>query len=91
MWAQTKEDSEYASRRVPGPTFVAGARPIGSAETRHTLLASLAAPIQWCRRWFARETAAAELDRLDDRLLADIGIVRSDIPRILGDALHLEH
>jgi uncharacterized protein YjiS (DUF1127 family) len=89
MFAQTKEDSEFVSSRVPGPTFVAGARPIGSPDTRHSLLASLMAPIAWCRRWMAREAAAAELDRLDDRLLADIGIARSDIPHILDGAPHL--
>ncbi len=32
------------------------------------------------RQWFERRRTIAELSRLDDRLLADIGIVREDIP-----------
>ena len=31
-------------------------------------------------QWFERRRTIAELSRLDDRLLADIGIVREDIP-----------
>ena len=36
------------------------------------------------RRWRARAVAAAALSRMDDRILADIGISRSDIPRVVG-------
>lgn len=39
--------------------------------------------IESIRRWRARNTAIAALSRMDDRLLADIGITRSDIPRIV--------
>ena len=38
--------------------------------------------------WRARERAYAELMALDDRSLADIGITRSDIPRIAWDTAH---
>ncbi len=31
-------------------------------------------------QWFERRSTIARLSRLDDRLLADIGIVREDIP-----------
>ena len=39
--------------------------------------------IESIRRWRARNAAIASLIRMDDRLLADIGINRSDIPRIV--------
>ena len=35
------------------------------------------------RRWRARNAAISELRRLDDHLLADIGVSRADIPRIV--------
>jgi uncharacterized protein YjiS (DUF1127 family) len=38
---------------------------------------------QPCRAWLARRAARAELLRLDDRLLADIGITRCDIPAVV--------
>ena len=38
------------------------------------------------RRWHRRNATIADLNRLDDRILADIGIVRSDI-RILARRL----
>jgi uncharacterized protein YjiS (DUF1127 family) len=38
---------------------------------------------QLCRAWLARRAARAELERLDDRLLTDIGITRGDIPSIV--------
>ena len=37
--------------------------------------------IEAFRRWRIRSIAAAALGRMDDRILADIGISRSDIPR----------
>lgn len=38
--------------------------------------------LQSIRRWRRRNATIAQLYRLDDRLLADIGIVRSNIPEI---------
>ena len=38
-------------------------------------------------RAFQRRTAIRELDALDDRLLADIGLVRGDIPQVVEDML----
>ena len=35
------------------------------------------------RQWFERRRTIAELSRLDDRLLADIGIERADIPEVV--------
>lgn len=36
------------------------------------------------RTWLRRRAARAELMALDDRLLADIGLTRADIPAVLG-------
>ena len=35
------------------------------------------------RRWHKRNVATAELGRMSDRMLADIGIVRGDIPGVV--------
>ena len=56
-----------------GESFLAGLRAIGRA------IAALAAPAIRGRRY---RVALAELSALDERTLADIGIVRADIPRI---------
>lgn len=37
------------------------------------------------RAWHARRTAMAELGMLNDRELADIGLTRSDLPRVFND------
>ena len=39
--------------------------------------------IESIRRWRTRNAAIATLSRMDDRRLADIGITRSDIARIV--------
>ncbi len=39
--------------------------------------------IESFRRWRARAAAAAALSRMDDRILADIGVSRSDIPKVV--------
>lgn len=35
------------------------------------------------QRWRQRRKAIEELNQLDDKLLADIGIMRSEIPRVI--------
>ena len=45
----------------------------------------LAKLIRLYRAWRNYERSMSELTRLDDRELADIGITRSDIPRIAWD------
>ncbi len=42
----------------------------------------LANLIRVLRQWRAYDTSLQELNRLGDRELADIGISRSDIPRV---------
>ncbi len=38
--------------------------------------------IESIRRWQRRSVTAAQLNQLDDRLLADIGIVRANIDEV---------
>ena len=59
--------------RARGEALVAGLRAIGR------MIAKLAAPLV---RWRSYRVALAELNALDDRTLADIGIVRADIARV---------
>ncbi|WP_297490324.1 DUF1127 domain-containing protein [Acidocella sp.] len=51
--------------------------PALAAEHHNSLLKSL-------RNWRERRAAAAELNALSDRNLADIGLSRADIPAVLG-------
>ena len=39
--------------------------------------------IESYRRWRTRTAATAALSRMDDRILADIGVSRSDIPSVV--------
>ena len=39
--------------------------------------------IDTLRRWHKTNAAFAVLGRMDDRMLADIGLVRSDIPGVV--------
>jgi uncharacterized protein YjiS (DUF1127 family) len=40
------------------------------------------------RRWYHYDVSVRELSRLGDRELADIGISRTDIPRVAWDNAH---
>ena len=44
--------------------------------------------IRMFRPWRRYETSVRELSRLGDRELADIGVTRSDIPRIAWETAH---
>jgi uncharacterized protein YjiS (DUF1127 family) len=48
----------------------------------------LAAIVRFFREWRRYHRSVAELNRLGDRELADIGISRSDIQRIAWSASH---
>ena len=63
----------HAAAVARGEDFRAGLRAVGR------FLAKLLAPVIAWRRY---RTALAELNALDDRTLADIGIVRGDVPRV---------
>lgn len=51
---------------------------------KENLLSRLDALVAAYRGWARRRKAAAELHRLDDRMLADIGIGRSEIPSVVA-------
>lgn len=48
----------------------------------------LATIVRFFREWRRYNQGLSELNRLGDRELADIGISRSDIPRIAWNAAH---
>jgi len=48
----------------------------------------LAHIIRFLREWRRYNQSVAELYRLGDRDLADIGITRADIPRVAWEAAH---
>jgi uncharacterized protein YjiS (DUF1127 family) len=56
--------------------------PAGSEE----LIAMFSAIIGFVRAWKRYNATLRQLNRLGDRELADIGISRSDIPRVAWDA-----
>jgi uncharacterized protein YjiS (DUF1127 family) len=47
-----------------------------------------AALVRFIREWKRYNQSLSELNRLGDRELADIGISRSDIPRLAWSAAH---
>jgi uncharacterized protein YjiS (DUF1127 family) len=48
----------------------------------------LASIVRIIREWRRYNNSLSELSRLGDRELADIGISRSDIPRVAWNAVH---
>jgi uncharacterized protein YjiS (DUF1127 family) len=51
----------------------------------HIMFASI---VRFVREWKRYNNSVSELSRLGDRELADIGISRSDIPRVAWSAAH---
>jgi uncharacterized protein YjiS (DUF1127 family) len=66
-----------AARRMQAEEFAKLFRAIGRG--LKTAFGTLAAPY---RVWREYQDTYAELSQLDDRMLSDIGIARSDIPRV---------
>ena len=65
--------------------------PVVPARSRG-LLARLAATVSArASQWAARRTALAELSGMTDRELADIGLSRSDIPRVTEPGFVEQH
>lgn len=79
--------ADIGLRRDQIPRLVAGL-PLGAegAEERPGFVRRALARVA---AWRARERLHRELMELDDRMLADIGIRRSDIPTILAERLRL--
>jgi uncharacterized protein YjiS (DUF1127 family) len=57
---------------------------IGAGHDGTALASPLPALRRRLRAWFERRVLKAQLEQLDDRALADIGISRDDIPGILA-------
>ena len=76
-------------RRTMEPYFRVRFRecPAGSAgaERQMTMLVAI---VNFLRAWRRYNQSLRELHQLGDRELADIGITRSDIPRIAWDSAH---
>jgi uncharacterized protein YjiS (DUF1127 family) len=58
------------------------------AEPGRKVMNMLVAILNFPRAWRRYNASLRELTRLGDRELADIGITRSDIPRIAWDNAH---
>ena len=71
-----------------GLTFLMpGAARATAAPRRHAaLLARLAAAAQWLAQMPRRRAVVDELARLSDHELADIGLTRTDLPRVFDPA-----
>jgi uncharacterized protein YjiS (DUF1127 family) len=69
-------------RYVPGNTIHSNRRP----RPRGTIM--FASIVRFIRHWNRYNRSISELSRLGDRELADIGISRSDIPRVAWTATH---
>jgi uncharacterized protein YjiS (DUF1127 family) len=57
----------------------------GFTRKRPTMFANI---VRMIRQWKRYNQSLTELSRLGDRELADIGISRSDIPRVAWNATH---
>ena len=58
---------------------------LGWAERQMTMLVAI---VNFLRAWRRYNQSLREVHQLGDRELADIGITRSDIPRIAWDSAH---
>lgn len=68
------------------PMFISNNRHrAGPKERRTTMFAAL---VRFIQEWKRYNRSLNELSRLGDRELADIGISRSDIPRVAWNAAH---
>jgi len=62
---------------------------LSTVTTRGTLAAMLSYFIRLFPAWRRYETSLHELSYLGDRELADMGIVRSDIPRLARESIRI--
>jgi uncharacterized protein YjiS (DUF1127 family) len=70
------------------PYFAGNAIHRLSAGTRRKRNIMFAALVRFIHEWKRYNQSLSELNRLGDRELADIGISRSDIPRVAWNASH---
>jgi uncharacterized protein YjiS (DUF1127 family) len=90
MWAYTKDEADFLAG-PRDPSLTAGVRvSVRSDDNEHVLGPLVLGLIGWWRRWTERQRVEAELCRMADRDLADIGLTRGDIPAILDGTLRCE-
>jgi uncharacterized protein YjiS (DUF1127 family) len=75
---QLQQHSYFPGNRITGASA-------GIRRKRPVMFANLVRAI---RQWKRYNQSLSELSRLGDRELADIGISRSDIPRVAWNATH---
>lgn len=75
---------DYDPTPLPAPR--ASRRPVG-----WRIAAVLASLVNAARTWFEKHDTLAEMQRMSDRELADIGLTRSDLPRIFDSAFAADH
>jgi len=67
------------------PMFRSNGRPAAAGRKKDIMLTAL---IRFIQEWKRYNQSLNELSRLGDRELADIGISRSDIPRVAWNTVH---
>lgn len=72
----------YVDTRLEDPVLP----PLSRGARLHGVRAWLAA----FRVWRGKRAARAELDMMSDRELADIGLTRSDLPRVFNNSLNAD-
>ncbi len=75
-------DYDPTPLRAPG----ASVRPAG-----WRIAAALASLLRAVTTWFEKQGTLAEMQQMSDRELADIGLTRSDLPRIFDSAFAADH
>jgi uncharacterized protein YjiS (DUF1127 family) len=75
---------DYDPTPLPAPR--ASGRPAGGR-----IAAALALLVTAVRNWFEKHATLAEMQRMSDRELADIGLTRGDLPRIFDAAFAADH
>lgn len=77
---------------LPGLTYVDThlEDPVLPPQSRGTRRRGIAAWLVAFRAWREQRAALAELEMMNDRELADIGLTRSDLPRVFNDNLNAD-
>lgn len=76
----------FKFRKMPILQLIRFTGRAGLYERKRTVM--LASIVRFIQQWKRYNQSLSELSRLGDRELADIGISRSDIPRLAWNAAH---
>src|SRR5690349_20360885 len=80
MWAYTDEEIDYLSTRRGTETSAA----TEATDNENVLGPLVLGFLRLLRAWLDRQAVRAELEKLDERTLADLGMNRGDFPAILA-------